>query len=99
MAIPIEELGWKSFGRRLLYKFSGMRVISFVISGSGIIGLLMLAYLFKGAVSDALLLKAMEAIRDLAIGLFIAKTAQNVVGIWKGEKPDESNGGNNGGSK
>lgn len=97
MALPVEELTWKQFGKRLLYKFSGMRVISFVISGTGVIGLLVMAYFFKGRVSDDLLGKAMSAIRDLAIGLFIAKTAQNMMGIWKGEKPDDSNGGNNGG--
>jgi hypothetical protein len=76
-----------------MYKLSGLKVVSFFLSGTGIITLVVFANWFSGKVSDAVILKAIEAIKDLALGMFVVKGAQNIVGMLKGQS---TNGENNG---
>jgi len=89
-----EKLSFRGFLGRVLYKASGMKVISFLLSGAAVIILVVLSNDFSGKVSDAVVLKAIDAVKDLAIALFIVKGGQNIVGMIKGNGSQNKN--NNG---
>jgi len=74
-----EEANPKRFFRRLLYKFSGQKVIGFLISASAILLLVWFNKLWN--TSEAVTLKAIEAIRALGIALFAVKGVQNGIGM------------------
>jgi len=88
-----EDMKFKGFIGRLLFKLSGMKVISFLVSGTGVLALVVMSKMFFGKVSDQIILKAMEVIKDLALGLFIVRGTQNVVtSIMTGKKTNNNNG-------
>jgi hypothetical protein len=75
------ECSLKGFYRRVLYKVSGQKILSFFVA-SAIVVLLVVLY-NKVKTPDAIILKALEVTRDLALGLMLVKGVQNIVGIVK----------------
>lgn len=73
------QCGLKGFYRRILYKISGQKILSFFVA-SAIVVTLVLLY-DKVKTPDVIVLKALEVTRDLAIALMIVKGVQNTVGI------------------
>ena len=84
------ETTLSGFFKRLLYKFSGAKIVSFMLSGASIIALVLIAKIFSGKISDEIVLSAMSAIKELAIGLFIVRGAQNVTEVITGRKGGEN---------
>ena len=74
-----EEASPKQFFKRLLYKFSGQKVVGFLVSAVAILLLVWFKRLWD--VSDAVIIKAIEAVRALGIALFAVKGVQNGVGM------------------
>lgn len=89
-----EQTDLKGFFCRLMYKFSGMKVISFILSGLAVIVVVLVASHAAGKLSNDVVIKAIGAIKDLALGLFIVKGTQNIVGMITNSK---TGGNDNGG--
>lgn len=75
-----EEAGVKRFFRRVLYKLSGQKVIGFFLSASSILGIVAVSHFWKDLPNE-IALKAIEAIKTLAITLFSVKGIQNIAGM------------------
>jgi hypothetical protein len=87
-----EACGIKGFIERVLYKISGQKIISF-FAGAGMIYLVVwAAHRWTGQISDAVLIKAIEAIKTTCIVILGTKAAQNIVGTIKGNGNGENNG-------
>lgn len=87
----VEECGIPGFFRRLLYKLSGAKIISVLVSSLLIIALYHLKHHYTN-VSDPVTLACIAAVRDICIGLLVAKTGQNIVGMIKGVTGGNGNG-------
>jgi len=81
-----EECGFIGFSRRVLYKLSGQKIISFLVSAGMIYLVVWGGHRWAGQVSDAVLLKAIDSIKTICLGLLGVKGAQNIVGMLKKRK-------------
>ncbi len=79
-----EETNITGFFKRLMFKLSGMKVVGFIISGTGILVLVVMSRVFHGVVSDQIVLSAMASLEKLALGLFVANGAITVASVLKG---------------
>ena len=77
-----EQVNFKEFLKRVLWKFSGQKVIGFLISSLSILMVLVIAHYWQD-VSDSILAKAINAIKWVALGLLATKGLQNIAGIVK----------------
>lgn len=73
------QCSFKGFYRRVFYKISGQKILSFFVA-SAIVVTLVLLY-DKVKTPDVIVLKALEVTKDLALGLMLVKGVQNIVGI------------------
>lgn len=79
-----EECGFIGFFRRALYKLSGQKIISFMVS-SGMIYLVVWAgHKWAGQVTEPVLLEAIKSIKTICIALLAIKGGQNIVGMFRG---------------
>lgn len=74
----IERTGIKGFLQRLLYKFSGQKILGFLISSVAIIGVVTMSQFWKNPANE-IYLKAIEAIKVIAVTLLGVKGIQNGV--------------------
>lgn len=75
------QCGLKGFYRRILYKVSGQKILSFFVASFIVVTLVVLYE--KVETPEVIVLKALEVTRDLALGLMVVKGVQNIVGIVK----------------
>lgn len=73
------ECGFKGFGRRILYKMSGQKILTFLVASLAITGFVFVRKAVD--VSDEVIVKGIEAIKVLALTLMGVKGVQNIVGI------------------
>jgi len=71
----------KGFYKRILYKISGQKILSFFVASAIVITLVLLYEQVK--TPEVVVLKALEVTKDLALGLMLVKGVQNVVGILR----------------
>jgi len=75
------ECDFKGFARRILYKMSGQKIITFLVASVTIIGFV---FVRKSVdISDEIVLKGIDTIKVLALTLMGVKGVQNIVGIVK----------------
>jgi len=75
------ECGLKGFGRRILYKISSQKILSFFCASLVIV---VLAYMYHPEkMTETLISEAMTHVKVLAIALMTVKGIQNIVGIVK----------------
>lgn len=75
------ECGLRGFYRRILYKISGQKILSFFVASLIVVTLVLLYE--KVETPEVVVLKALDVTRDLALGLMLVKGVQNIVGIVK----------------
>jgi len=77
-----EQVNFKEFLKRVLWKFSGQKVIGFLISSLSILVVIGASHYWQD-ISDPVLIKAIDAIKLIAIALLATKGLQNFAGIIK----------------
>jgi len=79
-----EECGLPGFFRRVLYKLSGQKIISVLVSCGMIYLVVWAGHRWAGQVTEPVLLEAIKAIKIICVGLLAVKGGQNIVGMLKG---------------
>lgn len=83
-----EECGFVGFLRRILYKLSGQKIISFMVAAGMIYLIVWAGHKWADRVTEAVLLKAIDSIKIICIALLATKAGQNIVGMIKGNGND-----------
>jgi len=76
-----EQCTFKQFVKRILYKISGLKVLSFFICVLAVYGIVLLHKWLT--LSDPIALKALQVIEVLGIVLIGGKAIQNVAGFFR----------------
>jgi hypothetical protein len=88
-----EQCGFIGFIRRVLYKLSGQKIISFLVSALMVFLIVWAKHRWSAQLTDAVALKAISSIETICIALLGVKGAQNIVGMIKGINTGGGNGG------
>jgi predicted transporter len=88
-----EECGVNSFLRRILFKLSGQKIISVIVSSLLIFLIVWARHKWAGHLSDDVAKAAIEAIKLICLGLLGGNVALGMTDIIKGKKY-EANGDN-----
>lgn len=83
-----EQCGILGFLRRVLYKLSGQKIISSLVSSLLIFLIIWAKHKWSTQVSDDVAKAAIEAIKILCLGLLGANTALSAFDILKGKPPN-----------
>ena len=76
-----EQCTFKQFVKRILYKISGLKVLSFFICVLAVYGIVLFHKWL--ALSDPIALKALQVIEVLGVVLISGKAIQNIAGFFR----------------
>lgn len=76
-----EQCNFRQFFKRVLYKVSGLKILSFFVSVVAIFGIVLLHKWL--VITDTIALKALEVIKVLGLVLIGGKAIQNVAGFFR----------------
>lgn len=76
-----EQCNFKQFVKRVLYKISGLKILSFFICVVAIYGIILLHKWL--VVSESLALRGLQAVEVLGVVLIGGKAIQNVAGFFR----------------